>query len=234
MVDFETTPVGSYTETELSSNWPQVDWNEGLDRTLIVEDADKTRGKVLEVIYPKAAVGPRVGGAQFVVPLNPGSQYTLSYDFCLSEDFDFRLGGKMPGLTSGGSKYTGGHKPDQGQGWSARFMWREDGEMVVYLYSVDMKGEWGDDYPLQMPHLERARWYHVKQRVTLNSPEGRDGRIEVWVDGASVLDLQNLRLRIGEQGEIDSFYFSTFFGGNTAEWGPLNESRMRFDHFRVE
>lgn len=232
-VDFEKSSAGIYTEKALHQDFTVVDWSEGLERTRIVEDADTTHRNTLEVLYPKGAVGPRVGGAQFIIPLKPSEQYVLSYDFRLSNDFDFRRGGKLPGLTSGGSKYTGGHKPDQGQGWSARFMWREKGQMVLYLYSIDMRGKWGDNHLLDMPSLERGRWYHLKQSIRLNVPGSKDARIQVWVDGESVLDLQNIRLRIGDQGQIDTFYFSTFFGGNTADWGPHNDSRIRFDNFEV-
>ena len=232
-VDFEQNPLGAYTENSLSQDFPFFDWSEGLHRTRIVKDNGTQHHKTLEVLYPKGAVGPRVGGAQFVVPLKPSEQCVLSYDFRVSDDFDFRLGGKLPGLTSGGSTYTGGHKPDQGEGWSARFMWREKGQMVLYLYSIDMKGEWGDDHVLDMPTLERGRWYHLKQKITLNTPRGRDARIQVWIDGKPVLDLQNIRLRIGDNGKIDTFYFSTFFGGNTAKWAPHNDSRIRFDNFEV-
>ena len=234
IVDFEKNIPGPYSEAKLSREFPKTDWTEGLERTAIVVDADESHHQVLEVVYPKGAVGPRVGGAQFTVPLKPTEHYTLSYDFCLSDDFDFRLGGKLPGLTSGGSTYTGGHKPDQGQGWSARFMWRPKGQMVLYLYSIDMKGKWGDDHVLNMPQLERGRWYHVTQEISLNHPTESDGKITVWVDGNKVLDLKNLRLRIGAQGYIDTFYFSTFFGGNSPEWGPRNDSRIRFDNFEVQ
>jgi len=232
-VSFESVPLGAYSETQLQSDWPAVEWTQGLDRIQIVQDSDIRHGHAIEVFYPKGSVGPNQGGAQFVVPIPPAEQYTLNYDFRISEDFDFRLGGKLPGLTSGGSAYTGGHKPDQGQGWSARFMWREHGQMVLYLYSIDMKGKWGDDHPLQMPLLEKGRWYHVSQRITLNAPDARDAHIEVWVDGALVLDLKQLRLRIGDKGPIDTFYFSTFFGGNSVEWGPHNDSHIRFDNFTI-
>lgn len=106
--------------------------------------------------------------------------------------------------------------------------------MVLYLYSIDMKGKWGDDHVLNMPHLERGRWYHVTEKITLNRALERDGRITVWVDGIEVLDLQNIRLRIGEQGTIDTFYFSTFFGGNTPDWAPSHDSRIRFDNFEIK
>lgn len=232
-VNFENLSLENYSEKQLRTDFVSVDWIQGIERTQIVMDPSPAHNKVLELLYPQGSVGPSEGGAQWVIRLRPADQYTISYDLKLSPDFDFRLGGKLPGLTSGGSRYTGGYKPDKGDGWSARFMWREEGKMVVYLYHIDMKGKWGDDIPLQMNPLERDRWYHVVERVTLNDPDSKNGSIEVWVNDNPVLNLENVRLRVGQQGQIDTFYFSTFFGGNTAEWGPENDSRIYFDNFRV-
>ena len=231
--DFENNIPGPYTSEALHADWGDVDWDQLFGRAAIVVDASEEHRKVLEVSYPKGSVGPQEGGAQFVLNLEPGNEYRLRYDLKVSEDYDFRLGGKLPGLTSGGGRYTGGHKPDQGQGWSARYMWREHGNMVLYLYSLDMKGKWGDDHPFAMPPLERNRWYRVEQHIRINQQNQSDGLIEVWVDGEKVLNLTGIRLRLGDLGQIDSFFFSTFFGGNTPEWGPLNDCKSYFDNFVI-
>ena len=231
--DFENETIGPYDSEALHAGWNNVDWDHLYGRTRIVLDESESHHQVLEVLYPKGSVGPQEGGAQFLISLEPGEEYSLRYDFKVSEDYDFRLGGKLPGLTSGGSLYTGGHRPDQGQGWSARYMWREYGNVVLYLYSIDMRGKWGDDYLFFMPPLERNRWYRVEQRIRLNQPDKKDGSIEVWVDGKRVLNLTGIRLRKGNHGLIDSFYFSTFFGGNTPEWGPHNDCKCYFDNFRI-
>lgn len=231
--DFETCSPGPYESEMLHADWENVEWDELFGRTAIVVDESEAHHKVLEVLYPKASVGPHEGGAQFIIPLEPADEYWLSYDFKLSADYDFRLGGKLPGLTSGGAQYTGGNKPDKGQGWSARYMWREHGQMVLYLYSFDMKGKWGDDYPFNMPVLERGRWYSVKQHIRINALDRPDALIEVWIDEKKVLNLTGIRLRLQDLGQIDSFFFSTFFGGNTPEWGPLNDCKSYFDNFRI-
>lgn len=230
---FENQSPGVYNSEMLAADWGNFKW-EGLHgRTTIVIDDNIDRNKVLEVCYPEGSVGPNEGGAQFVIPIPPADEYWLSYEFKMSGNYDFRLGGKLPGLTSGGAQYTGGHKPDQGQGWSARYMWREGGKMVLYLYSIDMKGKWGDDHEFNMPAIDPGRWYHVTQHIRVNSGDKTNGLIEVWVDGEPVLHLESLRLRLGDLGKIDTFFFSTFFGGNTSEWGPHHPCKTYFDNFRV-
>jgi hypothetical protein len=186
------------------------------------------------ISYPAGGVGPEQTGSQFVLSLPPADEYELSYKVMFEDGFDFRLGGKLPGLTSGGEKFTGGHHPTKGEGWSARFMWREKGAAELYLYYVDNKSEWGDQHLLDGVGLQPGKWYEFRQRIRLNAPERKDGRIQTWINGKKVLDLSGLRLRIGEQGYIDSFYFSTFHGGQTPEFAPLNDSFAQFDDFLIK
>ena len=230
--DFEGSGSGAYTAQALRRDWRGLEWANLLGRAEIVGDAQQ--GNVLRVSYPQGGVGPSQTGGQFVVNIPPADEYTLTYKVRFEEGFDFRLGGKLPGLTSGGSKYTGGRHPDDGDGWSARFMWREDGAAEVYLYYVDMQTQWGEQLPLQGVVLEPGKWIELKQRIRINSPDGSDAQIQAWVDGKLVMEKSGFRLRLGDQGQIDSFYFSTFHGGNTEEWGPLNDSFVRFDDFEVE
>ena len=103
----------------------------------------------------------------------------------------------------------------------------------MYLYYVDNQSEWGDQHPFEGVVLQPGKWYPFRQRIKLNTPDGRDGRIQVWLDGKRMLDLKGLRLRIGEQGYIDSFYFSTFHGGQTPEWAPRTNSFARFDDIQI-
>jgi hypothetical protein len=232
-IDFENLTAGVYTEAALESQWGRVGWRRLEDRGQIVADPDSVRGQVLRVSYPQGAVGGRVGGVQFLVPLAPAPEYWLSYYVLFEDGFDFRRGGKLPGLTSGGSVYTGGTHPEQGEGWSARYMWKQGGDPIVYLYYVDMPGRWGENLALGDAKFVPGRWHHLVQHIRVNTPDGADGLLEVWFDGEKVLERTDLRLRIGRQGEIDSFFFSTFHGGNTPDYAPRVDSAARFDGFSI-
>jgi hypothetical protein len=48
-----------------------------------------------------------------------------------------------------------------------------------------------------------------------------------------VLDKTDLRFREGNNFGIDTFMFSTFFGGNDPSWGPTKEEFTYFDDFIV-
>jgi hypothetical protein len=202
-------------------------------RAHIVRDEDPARGKVLRVFYPQGAVGPATGGIQFLTGLAPAEEYWLSYRVKFEEGFDFSKGGKLPGLTSGGSKYTGGKRPTAGEGWSARYMWHAGGKAVVYLYYVDMPGIWGDGIRLPEVTFVPGRWHQLTQHIRLNAPDQADGVLEVWFDGRQVLSRNDLRFRLGRLGLIDSFFFSTFHGGSSPDYAPKTDCYARFDDFTI-
>lgn len=57
----------------------------------------------------------------------------LSYAVRFSSNFNFVLGGKLPGLY-GGIGNTGGNIPDGTDGFSTRYMWGRNGVGEVYAY----------------------------------------------------------------------------------------------------
>ncbi|MBL9083255.1 MAG: hypothetical protein JNK76_15685 [Planctomycetales bacterium] len=230
---FERSAPGPYGIEEIRADWPGYGGSGDFGRGTIVQDGP-SQGKALRVAYPKDAVGPKTGGMQFVVPLPPADEYWLTYHVKFEEGFDFRKGGKLPGLTSGGSKFTGGRGATSGDGWSARYMWKDGGKLQVYLYHTDMKGEYGDGIYVPDARFTPGRWHELTQHIKLNNGDATDGVLEVWFDGRPALQRTDIRYRLGGRGPIDSFYFSTFHGGNSADWAPQNDSFARFDDFSLE
>lgn len=229
-LDFENNIVGDYNDEKLVKDVVKVNWVSTEGRSTIEEDTE--HGKVVKVKFPKGTVGPKQGGIQFDKPLPKSDDYYLDYYVKFADGFDFVKGGKLPGLTSGGEKYTGGTHPKKGEGWSARFMWSEGNKIIVYFYHMDMKGRWGDViYTNKI--FTTGKWHRLTQHLKMNSGKKFNGAMEVWVDGEKVVDNQEVRYRLAPLGEIDSFYFSTFHGGNTKDWAPKNDSYIYFDDFKV-
>lgn len=232
-VNFETHPEGTYTREMVDQDWDNLVWASLHDRAQIVIDNNE-QNKALRIAYPQGSVGPSEGGGQFLVSLPPSEELWFSYRMMMGEGFDFNLGGKLPGLTSGGGRYTGGRIPTEGDGWSARYMWRRGGRIGVYAYYVDMPGPWGQTFVLdEAATINPGEWHRITQRVKVNTPGESDGALEVWFDGEKVLSIEDLRWRVGEQGVIDSLFFSTFHGGNTEDWAPSVDSFAYFDDFIV-
>ena len=232
-IDFKNTDVGQLTDDALKKEGNGMDWTYLNDNASVIEDSE--RGKVLKIKYPKGSVGPNTigfSGSQFIKNLTPSNEYYLDYYLKFEEGFDFSKGGKLPGLTSGGSTFTGGHHPDNGEGWSARYMWVKEGKMVVYLYFMDMNDKYGESVHFNTS-LVAGKWYRITQRVKLNEDNLANGILQVWVDGKQVIDRQDLRLGLWGKGMVDTFYFSTFYGGASADWAPSKDTFIDFDKIVV-
>jgi hypothetical protein len=229
-LDFEKNKIGQYTEAHLLKDVDSVVWNIVEDKAMIEED--EKHGKVLRVKYPKGGIGPKNTGIQFDRRIPKSKEYYLDYYLKFKEGFDFRLGGKLPGLSSGGRTFTGGRHPKNGEGWSARYMWRDKGAMIIYFYHMDNKHEWGDIVEMDTI-FKTGKWYRITQHLKMNDGDKFNGIMEAWVDGKKVTNETNVRYRLEPLGNIDSFYFSTFHGGNTEDWAPKNDSYIYFDDFKV-
>ena len=235
-LDFQNTGLGPLLNYELTKEGGDMEYIYLANNSFVVDDEE--RPNALRVRYPEGAVGPQTigfSGSQFIKTIPDSDDYYLDYYVKFEDGFDFQKGGKLPGLTSGGSQWTGGQHPDNGEGWSARYMWVDNGRMVVYLYYVDMPGAYGEPIEFNMNFVP-GKWYRLTQRIKLNdvyTAGNGNGILQVWVDGVQVIDRDNFRFRFEGKGLIDSFYFSTFFGGATADWAPDVDSFTRFDRIRV-
>jgi hypothetical protein len=228
--NFNAQTARALSSDDLTQIYPQAQWAQLFERVRFEEQNAKM---TMAVEYPKGSVGPHQGGAQFVINLPPKNTYTLTYSLKFKEGFDFRLGGKLPGLTSGGEKWTGGTRPLNGEGFSARLMWREKGLAELYLYYMDMQGKWGDSITFDDYYFVPGKWYNITQTITINEPGKNNAQIMIWINDKLVLNKQNFRLRVDDKPKIDSLYFSTFHGGNQPKWGPKVDSTAYFGDFIV-
>jgi hypothetical protein len=229
-VDFDKHPEGSYEMRVFRKDWTNAFLGKFHQRAAIVAEP---KGKSLRVTYPKGSLGPGEGGGVFRQKLSPLISRSLSYRVLFEKGFDFRRGGKLPGL-AGGKANTGGDKAS-GDGWSARYMWGEGGKLSLYLYHLDQKTDYGDRIELKAKAVP-GQWFKLEQAVRVNTPGKADGRIQVWIDDKLGLDRKGLRLRGKVKpgvALVDQFLFSTFHGGGTKDWAPRRDSHARFDNFAI-
>jgi hypothetical protein len=204
----------------------------------------------LKVSYPAGGVGPKQSGAQFPIVFKkmewmPASYYNelyMRYYLKFEEGFDFRLGGKLPGLMGGGESWSrsGGNQPDGSNGWTLRFMWRENGKIVIYAYVPESEnGKWGGTTSGQDIDCDftakPGNWHTIVQYVNVGTPGKDDGKLIVWIDGETKITINDMRFWNTENdyGRIGGIYFSTFHGGKDAEWAPLKNSYAQFADFGV-
>ena len=235
-VNFENRTPGVYGNAEAKEDfkrnstdgswWYAMEKNNG-ENSKIVYDGEE-HGNVLQLKYPKGCVGPNDNdtpacAGQIIQPLVKVADTMWSaYDIFFEDGFEFQLGGKLPGLC-GGKCYTGNALPQTGDGWSARIMWRKDGNAVQLIYFMGQKSEYGDDFKWDMGGTQAQKqfttgtWHRIVNKVTMNT---------VSTPG-------NGDLRDYDTVHVDKFYLSTFHGGSSAEWAPTHDCYIRYDNFTV-
>lgn len=244
---FGTETVGLYQGDQLNSGWNSPLWHLGFDqgRVKIVADSDSQKGNVMEVTYPAGAYGAN-GASAFLSDIQFGmdlpesyNELYIAYDIKFDTNFDFVLGGKLPGLCGYDSNQapatgcnTGGGFPTGYDGWSARGMWRVDGALENYVYHANQSNFYGDDEHWNKDAVP-GTWHRIQHRVVLNTVGKQNGVLEAWLDGTKVLSEKTLEYRKVDTIGINLFYFSTFFGGNNSTWAPSTDQRIFFDNFVI-
>ena len=168
--------------------------------------------------------------------VNGDRVYSMEYRIKFDNGFQWREGGKLPGLAGGQAPSGGTVGRDiarAGNGFSTRFMWRPNGKLVVYTYYRDQSGDYGDDWDCGH-NFQAGTWYTLKQKVTVNTGSNKDGRVEVWVDGVKKLDKTNVRL-MTNNNSVNVVFFDTFMGGGNSDfaWSPTKTQYLRIDDVKV-
>lgn len=189
-------------------------------------------GRILRATYVPTEFGSARIGKR--IKLNKSeTSATLSFDLKLHSQFEFVKGGKMHGL-AGGSGTTGCKTIDP-KGWSVRTVWKSGGRPILYIYHQDRSSACGDAfYPPGDFEFQRGKWYRVEVFVKMNTRVGSaDGRAKLYIDGEKLIDIQNLNLSGNNNINIDTFLFSTFYGGSNDSWSPSKNTHAYFDNFTV-
>ncbi|OPY65288.1 MAG: hypothetical protein A4E63_03044 [Syntrophorhabdus sp. PtaU1.Bin050] len=232
---------GSYGKTDLSRDWNNPKWENGITQGLvsIVEVNDPNRSRALKVLFPKGSYSNSSipGKIQWVLDFAKGlNEVYFAYDIKFDSNFNFVKGGKLHGL-AGGKRNTGGKKPDGLDGWSSRVIWLSQGKLGQYVYNPDQPTNYGQIFKYTANGedivAKQGKWYRIINRVVMNTPRKHDGIVQAWVNGELVLDIRDLRFRDTDAMSIDSFLFSTFFGGDDETWAAAKDESIYFDNFLI-
>ena len=148
---------------------------------------------------------------------------TLSFDVKFDDDFQWVKGGKLHGLGPK-SPVTGG-KERHPKGWSARVVFKGEGRCQTYLYDQDKTKKWGVGEVSEEVVFKAGKWHHVEFEVRLNDLGKSNGVARVFIDDQLVTESEGVELRgaDGVETEIQQFMFSTFHGGHTPKWAPVDK-----------
>nr|WP_156889294.1 hypothetical protein [Halomonas sp. 1513] len=220
----------------------QRDWGTEHNVEVLAPGESGLDQPVLRVHYPAGTSSPGddgngrgQGGAGFYTQdagLADADRACLRYQVRFAEDFDFVRGGKLPGLY-GGDGPSGGEAADGDNGFSMRFMWREQGQGELYEYVVNQDEDHGASVGRGLWHFPTDRWVTVEQEVVLNHPDRDDGVARVWIDGEPVLEQHGIVYRTSERVGIEGVMFSSFFGGHGEGWRTPRDQHADFGDFRL-
>ena len=215
-------------------SWSKESW---MNNYAFIDDEAHSGDKSLRITYrPDATTGGAAGWK-----LSSEKEYYLSYWVKFENDFDFNgskySGGKLPGLGGAGGLCSGGQTCNGNNGFTARYMWKEDGRASLYLYHMNKQSKWGENYRFKDisgndVYFQRGQWHNLIQRVQINDGNQSNGEVDVWMDGKQVLSLDDLKFVTNNKG-IDNLFFSTFHGGNSSGWWPERQQYSYFDDFVV-
>ncbi|GAB2797066.1 hypothetical protein GCM10027040_24580 [Halomonas shantousis] len=214
--------------------------NWGLDRnvTLLSSAESGLSGTAMRVLYPKGTSAPSDqgrGGAGFYARLDDlhGTERAcLRYKVRFEPGFDFVKGGKLPGLY-GGDAPSGGDEVTGTNGFSMRFMWRQDGQGELYEYVVNKDTKYGESVGRGEWTFPTGQWVSVEQEIILNDPDRENGIARVWIDGEPQLEQHGIVYRTTGDVTIDGVMFSTFFGGHGKGWRTPRDQVVDFGDFQV-
>ncbi|MDA9557382.1 hypothetical protein N9R79_07780 [Vibrio sp.] len=245
-ISFDQRDIGEYTGELFKEDFHSA-WGR-LDAPAVIESHGTN--KQLTLLIPKDKIKKGMHGA---IALSNHNTLHFSYKVRFKEDYDFRLGGKLPGL--GGlnknvdrSIYpTGcrseGQKPDHG--FSLRVMFREQGKAVGYFYHQDNpninngrgNNNCGEDVPYQHKgddfYFIPGQTYLIEQSVTMNSPNESNGRVHVYINGNRVLMRDNMVFSQTGQYGINTILLDIWHGGSQDNWAPQVNSAITIDDFAL-
>lgn len=172
----------------------------------------------MAVRLPKGSTSPRAaltakGGMSF--PWQPRSIQTkssacLAYGLLVPADFDFHLGGVLPGLS--------GADPDNPQrdNFLAQLAWRPRGQGGVTSRVTSEGNTRAEPAEREGFALTPGRWVKLEQEVVLNAPKQADGILRVWIDGRLAVERTDMVYRLKPEVKISGVAAEVFYGRDDA------------------
>lgn len=203
----------------------------------------------LRVLYPQGGNTSSHSGLQFLdhIPGTPDREgqgepiyeVYINYKVKFEKDFPWQSGGKLPGVIAS-DQY--GSKEDLS---SLRLMWREAGNLEFYIHTPHEERTrllWDNgDAGLGHAAAKDDEWVDITMRVKMNTVANgtarADGELEGWINGEHAAFYDDVKIRGDEDTNINSLFFSTFYGGSSGsgdpQWWPPQDSTADFKDIQI-
>ncbi len=226
----DTVPIEASWEDDFSGDWTNrwplrhISEAEAEKLTYFSRDGETW----IRVTYEEGEVRK---GLHFRTKMEHRDSIYMEYKLRFAEDFDWVLGGKLPGLAGG--QLVVRRAPTGKDGWSIYFMWRGDGKGSAYVYHPDQSRHIADHFRLDNFWFQKGVVQTLATEVVMNTPGEHDGIIRAWLDGVLVVEETNIRFRTVPELQIDSILFHSIFGGSTEDWAPTKDEHIEFGDFKL-
>lgn len=204
-----------------------------------------------EQVYPAGQYGKGYsfycGGDKNGVKVEGAREITFAYSIYFADGFAWTKGGKLPGIYGGTSlesakSCSGGRSAGRGECFSARVMWRANGDGELYNYfppeahndycSFPPKSvcnpDFGDSIGRGAFQFKAGQWNTVSQRLKLNDPGQKNGEQELFINGQSVIRLNNVMITSDPNAKLYGIMAQTFFGGGSSDFAPPSDQTAWF------
>lgn len=217
------------------------------DDMSVVADS-RGNGKVIRTKLRAGTIHSKPGsdnGNNFFVALpTVVDKACIAYDIKFDSNFDWSLGGKLPGLEGvapgvSPSTPTGGGETQLG--WSGRAMWLTPKSYgwagptnmgLSYMYHSRQSSTWGDNERWNKSFVA-GRWHNVKQCYAMNTVGQANGQLKAWFDGVQVINNSSYVYRSRNDVRITHMIFSVFRGGGTLDWAGSRDSYIDIDNVKI-
>lgn len=146
--------------------------------------------------------------------------------------FGIRGGATLKNTYGGAGKKAGGSDK-----FSAKLSLNNWQELHFYTYHLDQRERWGDwQYCSNLfcrAKLSPGKWFCLEMMLKTNTPGKRDGRLEAWLDGRSIIKVGKIRFRDVDEVKIRRFSMENYFGGGGDRNTSPQDQRLYIDNFVV-
>lgn len=176
---------------------------------------------------PNSSVVPK-GGISF--PWQPRSlrdqpAVCLSYNIQLPADFDFNLGGLLPGVL--------GRADQSDDHFLVQAAWRQGGTVGSTNFVTLAGKKWKQVADSESFTFPRGRWVKVDQEVVLNNPDQENGILRIWIDGALAIDKNDFGYRTKPDVGIAGVAADIFYNGEDAASRSPADSKILLSPFEI-
>jgi hypothetical protein len=205
----------------------------------LIENVDVIRLKrgpvpiAMSVELPKGSAAPTssvVPKGGLSLPWQPRtlkdkSTVCLSYQILLPSDFDFNLGGVLPGVFGGVEQ--------SNDRFLVQLGWRQGGAIGATNHVTLDGKKWKQQAEAEGYTIPRGRWVKIDQEVILNEPDLENGVLRVWLDGTLAIDKADIAYRVKPDIALAGVAADVFYNGEDVSGRAPADAKVMLSPFEI-